>query len=204
MNLTKEVIGVVSGLIVLACAFPYSLRVYQQKTQPNLVSWSIWTVLGLAILLTFKSSGAKFNVWPAVGSFLSPLAVTVLLLWRGKKHKPQPFEILCLIFAVAAIILWWFLKDDPKQAAFALYVSLLGDACALLPTLKSCWSKPQKERPLVWMFYAFGYGLSLFAIEDRILPNYILPIYMVAGSTLVFLPLAIYRLRHPVRITEWI
>jgi hypothetical protein len=200
----RQLIGVLSGVIVGSCTLPYGLRVYQKKTKPNLVSWSIWTILGLAILLSYGSSGAKDNIWPAVGSFVSPLVITILLLWRGEKKKPEPLEVLCGLFGLVAIVLWWFLRTNPAEAAWALYVSIAGDACALVPTIRGCWKDPNRERPLVWMIYAVGYGLAMFAISEPTFANYILPIYMVTGASLVAIPLVLYRLHDRIPLSQWI
>ncbi|MEK7209134.1 MAG: hypothetical protein AAB677_02655, partial [Patescibacteria group bacterium] len=80
--MSAETIGLTSGLLVVASVIPYSIRTYQGKVQPNLTSWSLWTLIGLALLLTYKSSGAEANVWPAVFGFTNPLLITIIVLRR--------------------------------------------------------------------------------------------------------------------------
>ena len=131
----KEEIGLISGLLVMASIIPYAIRTYQKKIHPNLVSWSIWAVLGLALLLTYRSSGATTNVWPAVFGFTNPLLITILTFWRGEKKKPNELEIVCLVVGVLAIVLWWFVRDSKYLSQYALYVAIAADFCAVIPTI---------------------------------------------------------------------
>ncbi len=200
----KEVIGLISGLIVIVSVIPYAIRTYQCKIRPNLVSWSIWTILGLAILLTYKSSGATTNVWPAVFGFSNPCLITILAFWRGERNKPNKLEITCAAFGVISIILWWFVRDTKELAQYALYIAIVADSFAAIPTILFVWKTPDGDRPFAWALFAVGYGLVLFAIEERSFANYILPIYMTVGSTSITLPLILYRLRNKVPITQWV
>ncbi len=90
--MSAEMIGLISGLLVIISAIPYSIRTYQGKIHPNLTSWSLWMLIGLALLLTYKSSGAEANVWPAVFGFISPFFITILNLATARwmdKTKPN-------------------------------------------------------------------------------------------------------------------
>jgi len=78
--LNVETIGLISGLLTIASVIPYSIRTYQRKIHPNLTSWALWTAIGLALLLTYKSSGAKANIWPAI--FFVANAVIIWVIKR--------------------------------------------------------------------------------------------------------------------------
>ena len=200
----KETIGLLSGLIVTISVVPYAIRTFQCKIRPNLVSWSIWSILGLALLLTYRSSGATSNVWPAVFGFINPCLITALAFWRGERKKPNKLEIICVVIGLISIILWWFARDAKQLAQYALYIAIVADACAAIPTIVFVWKTPDGDRPFAWALFAIGYGLVLFAIEEQTLANYILPIYMSVGSLSVTFPLVLYRLRNKVPIAQWI
>jgi hypothetical protein len=200
----KETIGILAGVLITVSVIPYALRTYQRKITPNLVSWSIWALLGLAILLTYKSSGATSNVWPAVFGFTNPLLISVLLIWKGKREKPDAIETACVIVGVLSIAIWWFVKDSRYLSQYALYVALLADACAAIPTIKFVWTSPDKDRPFAWVVYSIGYGLGMLAIEEHTFANYVLPVYMCLGSASVAVPLVAYRIRHRLPVSEWI
>ncbi len=200
----KETIGLISGLIVALGVIPYAVRTYQRKISPNLVSWSIWSILGLAILLTYRSSGAKSNIWPAISGFINPLVVAILAAWRGERKKPNKLELFCAAAGILCIVFWWFVKDSRHLAQYALYVAILADICAAIPTISFVWKSPWEDRPFVWVSFAIGYGLTVFAIEENTFANYVLPIYMLIGGFTVSWPLIAYRLRQKLPLSEWI
>lgn len=203
--MSVEMIGLISGLLVIVSAIPYSIRTYQGKIQPNLTSWSLWTLIGFALLLTYKSSGAEANIWPAVFGFTNPLLITILILQRrGEWIKPNLVEITCLIFGLLSFGLWLEVRESTKLAQYALYLAIVADACAAIPTIVFVWTQPNDDRPFAWSFFAIGYGLVIFAITEHTFANYILPLYMFFGALSIALPLIIYRWRQKSPLSEWI
>ena len=84
---SAKLIGIISGSIVALSVIPYAIRTWQGKVTPVISSWSLWTVIALAILLSFIGSGANENKWTAVFGFTNPLIITVLAIWRKDSAK---------------------------------------------------------------------------------------------------------------------
>lgn len=188
----------------MGSAVPYAIRVFQRKIQPNLVSWSLWSLIGLALLLTYRSSGATSNVWPAVFGFFNPTLITVLALWRRERIKPERWELVCGAIGIASIVWWGFVYDEVSQAQFALYLAIVADGCASIPTIGFVWRSPDEDRPLAWGMFAMGYGLAIFAISDHTFANYALPVYMFIGASMIAGILAAHRVRNRLPVTEWV
>lgn len=203
--MSTETIGLISGLLVIVSAVPYSIRTYQGKIQPNLTSWSLWTLIGFSLLLTYKSSGAEANIWPAVFGFTNPLIITVLILQRrGEWTKPNRAEIACFVLGILSLGLWLRISESTELSRYALYLAIVADACAAIPTIAFVWTQPDGDRPFAWSFFAVGYGLVIFAITEHTFANYILPLYMFFGALSIALPLIIYRWRQKSPLSEWI
>lgn len=199
----KETIGLISGAIVAISAIPYFIRLYQRKIFPNLTSWSLWTLIGLAILLSYKSAGADSSIWPAVFGFTNPFIITIILLKRrGEWKKPEPYEKLCLIFGIISLVILFFTRKVEYFAQFALYTAIVADLCAAIPTIIQYWTNPVSDRPFAWSLFAIGYGIGIFAVKDHSWANDLLPIYMFFGAFLVATPLILHRIGKPIR--EWI
>ncbi len=79
-----KLIGEISGGLVIISIIPYALRVYQKKIKTIPTTWFLWSVIGLALLLTYKSSGANESMWPAVFGFTNPLFYFYLNLQKSK------------------------------------------------------------------------------------------------------------------------
>ncbi len=203
--MNAEMVGLISGLLVAVSAIPYSIRTYQGKIHPNLTSWSLWALIGLALLLTYKSSGAEANVWPAVIGFISPFFITILILRRHSRWtKPNRIEVACLAFGLLSLGLWLVVRESRELSQYALYLAIIADACAAIPTIVFVWTQPNGDRPFAWAFFAVGYGLAIFAITEHTFANYVLPLYMFFGALSITFPLAWYRWRNKIPLSEWI
>jgi hypothetical protein len=202
--MSVEMIGRIAGLIVMASVIPYAIRVFQRKIRPNLVTWSTWSIIGLALLLTYHSSGATSNIWPAVFGFSNPTIITIFALWRGTRTKPARWELVCGAIGIASIVWWGFIRDEVSQAQFALYLAIVADASAAIPTIGFVWRNPHEDRPFAWGVFGVDYGLAIFAITDHTFANYALPVYMFIGGSMIAGILAAHRVRNRLPVTEWI
>ena len=203
--MNAETIGMLSGLLVVISIIPYSIRTYQGKIQPNLTSWSLWSLIGLALLLTYKSSGAEANLWPAVFGFTNPTLITLLILKRrGEWTRPNNVEKSCIAFGILSLVLWLGVYDKKELAQYALYLAIVADACAAIPAIVFVWTRPDGDRPFAWLLFALGWGLAIFAITDHTFANYALPLWMIFGGSSVTVPLIWYRWKRRDPLMEWV
>lgn len=203
--MSVKIIGMIAGALVFCSIIPYAIRTYQGKIYPNITSFSLWTFIGLTLLITYKSSGAEANVWPAVSCFIRPFSITILLLLKNRNwQKPNRVEIVCLIIGFLALILWMFVCKSKELAQFALYLAILADACAAIPTIVFVWKNPAHDRPFAWTFMAIGYGLAIFSITENTFANYALPLYMIFVCLCISTPLVVFRIKYKYRLSEWI
>lgn len=206
--MNPETIGIVSGILVAVSVIPYAWRTYQGKIEPEPTSWFLWSLIGLAMLLTYKSSGAKANVWPAVTGFMNPLIVFLIMLRRSSKEQIlKKFTFVdkaCLITGLTSLVLWFFLRNSRELSQYALYIAIFADACAIIPTIDFVWRNPMKDRPFAWCMFGFAYGLTIFAITEHTVANYVLPIYMLVGATSIGSAMVLYRIRKKIPLHEWI
>jgi hypothetical protein len=134
---------------------------------------------------------------------INPIAIALLAWWKGSREKLSASDKACLILGIISIIIWWHLKKE--GATKALYIAIIADLCGAYPTAKLFSKKPWEDRPLMWILFAVGYALGIFAIPDneRTLTNYILPIYMVTMSSILSWLLVRYRLHVRDPFSEW-
>lgn len=198
-------IGALSGSLVFLSIVPYAIRTYEGKIQPVPTSWSLWSLIGLAVLLTYRSAGAAANVWPAVFGFTNPTVITILSVWRhGEWKKPTFSERLCFLFGVASLAMWIFMRKNPDLAQYGLYVAIAADICAAVPTIVFVWKEPEQDRPLAWIIFAIGYFLAIFALPQDTLANWILPLYMSLVALVVAFPLTLHRLSQRAPLKQWV
>jgi hypothetical protein len=201
--MTHELTGKISGAIVLLSGMLYVVQVLRKRSHPNFTSWSIWAVLGFAIWINYKTSGATDNVWPAFFGMINPIVIAIIALLNGTRDKLTLSDKFCLGFGLLSIVIWWFLER--RGASAALYVAILADLCAAYPTFRLFQREPWQDRPMMWILFAFGYGLAIFAIpdNDQSITNYILPVYMLTMSGILSWLLVRYRWKERQPFSEW-
>ena len=200
-----ELFGLASGFFVFVSIIPYGIRTWQGKIKPNVTSWSLWTVIDLTILLTYKSSGAEDNVWPAVFGFTNPLLTAILAIKRkGEFGKVSGLEKSCLIISLASLAMWVYLHENRNLVQYALYIAILADLCAAIPTIFFVWKNPLGDRPFAWGLFSLGYGLAIFSISENTIANFALPLYMFFGALSITSILSVHRIRNHIPLKEWI
>lgn len=200
-----EIIGIISGLLVIISIVPYTIRVWQGKIRPNITSWSLWSAIGFTILITYRDSGAEDNVWPAIFGFSNPLIVTILaIIRRGEKTAFGKIEWACAVTCIITLLVWGNVRSNPDHVQYALYLALLADLLAGIPTFVFVSKHPDQDRPFAWGMFGFAYILALGAIPEHSVANYVLPVYMFLGSMYISYQLTKYRIRSRSPINEWI
>lgn len=205
--MSTETFGHISGFLVAVCIIPYSIRVWQKKITPEPTSWLLWSILGLALLLTYKDSGAQDNIWPAVFGFTNPILIFLLILVKQKgrlKKITEKTDLFCLIAGLVSLLMWALMRKDPHLVQYALYIAIIADGLAAIPTIISYRNNPIEDRPFAWGLFSVGYGLAIFAINEHTIANYALPLYMFATSMIVTMLLSAFRIKQKIPLKEWI
>ena len=91
----------------------------------------------------------------------SALITILSILRRQKWREPNHAEKLCFLFGLASPVMWLLLRQSPTLAPYALYVALVADFCAALPTVHFVWTNPAEDRPIPWVLFGCGYFLAI-------------------------------------------
>lgn len=198
--------GEVSGGMVAVSGWFYTVRTWQHKNHPPLSSFTLWSIIGLALLLTYKSSGAKDNIWPAVFGFVNPLIILAVGIGRKNIQLEWPTELEwgCFICVTLSLVLWWHMRQDPSLAQYALYVAIIADYGAGIPMMKFAREEPAEEGPLAWIIFAVGFALAVFAVPSASVANYSLPTSSFILGMIIAWPLCQYRWRERRPAREWL
>lgn len=209
--MTKEQIGIISGLFVGIGFIPYMVRVWQGKiTHNSLTSWFLWSAIGFALLVTYDATGAKSNIWPAWGVFLDPVTIAAILIAKrkGKIGRISMMDWASIVFCFASLagLLYCkvYAKEYKELAAYPLYLAILADTCAAVPIIIEAWKDPLHDRPFAWVMLVAGYFTDLFALPDTKFESYILPIAICTLYSLLALPLIIKRIKLRYPLKQWI
>jgi hypothetical protein len=144
------------------------------------VSWSVWTLLGVLILASYRAVGAENTIWLAIATAVGPFAILLLALRHGQGGASR-LDIVCLLAALAGIGVWAFTSD-----AFAgLLCFLAADVMGAVPTVAKVWREPYSEPLPAWLLWFAGSAFQLAAVERWSVAIALFPLYFFAGQLLI-------------------
>ena len=153
----RELAGEIAGGFFFLAFFPYFIDILRHRTKPNKATWLIWTILGVLILLSYKSVGAHNTLPVAIAGAIGPFAILILSVWYGEGGTSK-LDIAGLIGSAIGIGAWW-LTTDPFVG---LVLFLATDWIAAFLTIVKTWKDPKSESLLAWVLW-FTSSLFQFA-----------------------------------------
>lgn len=166
-----EIIGLISGLLMVGASVPYIVDILKKKTKPERASWLIWTVLGIIAFFSQMAEGATNSLWMNGLDTFAVIAILVLSIKYGEGGLVKR-DIIALILAGNGLILWYF----TKEASIALYIVLGIDITGQILTVIKSYEDPESETFISWILFGIAGLLSAISVGEW---NFILLIYPI-------------------------
>ena len=170
-----ELFGIVSGLIGVVGYAPYVRDILSRSTQPDRVSWFIWTLEYAALLLALLAKGASSSLWLSGLQFVGVAIVFALSFKFGVGKIDHP-KILLLIGICLSLVMWFFTNN----ATLAILLLLAIEGSGVVLTVMKVYRQPSSETPITWLFISVAGLFGIVAIQPgqaNIL--YVYPIFLV-------------------------
>lgn len=167
---------------------PYVYAVVKGSARPSRVTWLIWSTLSWVILIASYQSGAKSTLFWLISAVFNSTLVLILSLWKGTWERSS-LEFLCLGFGATGVLLWYV----TRRAEYSVYVSMLVDVVAVLPTVKKVWRKAHSEPKIAWSFGFVAALLNVGAIDSLRMVILLPPFVVVGWHILVLAPMYLKR-----------
>jgi len=120
----------------------YVRNVFLGRSQPNRVTFFLWALVPAIAIAVGISVGETWALLPIFMVGFGPFLILIASFFNPKAYwKLGPFDYLCGLFAILAIVLWVLTKEP----AIAVLFSILSDGFAGLPTLVKSWNHPETE-----------------------------------------------------------
>lgn len=170
----QDVIGVISGLVLLYAFLPYWKAIKAGEIQPKKATWFVW-VVGDAI--GFIGQLADHTATIILGAAVFCAAYTFYLsLERGESGWTVTDKI-CLALSGTALMMWGVMHFVHSQHApdYAIAFSMLSLIIGAWPTWKSVWIDPTSEDEKAWKIFVASSALALFAIKKGTFADIVVP-----------------------------
>lgn len=185
-----DLLILLGALIGAAGLYPYIKSTINGSVRPQLVTWSIWTVLAGVLTISSLQQGQIASAALSAQAFVSCLII-VSLGWRGGLIRLTQLDILCLIGAVAGIGSLVVLRDPTT----ALFVAVAVDAIAFIPTFRHAWESPEEESLICFALSATSATLALTVaiMHQNQFDGLVYPLYAVLFNSATVIILLISR-----------
>ena len=157
----------------------YAIATLTGTACPNLVTWVLWAVAPLIGFFAQLSAGVGLPAVLTLAAGLGPLVVVVsALVSRHSYSTIGPFDIVCAVIAVAALVVWIGFDAAPTAVIFAVGA----DAAAALPTIRKAWRDPDSENLLFYVLVGVGATVTLMTLNSWTPSDWAFAVYMLALS----------------------
>jgi hypothetical protein len=166
-------------------ATPYIITILRGHTLPVRVTWGLWSL----ILWVGFAAQWQLESWDTLTFVLiDALQVTfifALSVWYGAPGWSR-IDTLCLVISLLAIITWR-LTADP---AYALYLMIMADLVAAVPTFVHAYTSPHEENGIPFLLFSLG-GIFTFMSNVRwdfhsiMFPLYLTVLNLCIGSLIL-------------------
>lgn len=178
--MNHTLIGQLAGLLAVLSVIPYIVSILRGHTKPERMTYLIWFIVDAVTVSSYIVAGARTTIWTGLVYVCSGLLIFCLSLKYGMGGF-STFDIVCLLLALAGVVMWIRTKDPLIALYFGNFVGLIG----YLPTIKKAYFLPKTENTLSWLMTAAAGTLNLFALTT-LRPNIaFLPIRSVITEGLI-------------------
>ena len=176
----KDVVGILSVLIMVGATWPYLYKVLRDEVRPHVFSWLIWTLTtGIAAAArTVVHAGP--GAWSQWAGALSCLIVALFTLSKTKQDIKRS-DIVAFVLALSAIPAW-MMTQNPLVAV--IIVTCI-DVAGYYPTFRKSYRAPHHEMFFNYIAAGIINALSLWANTDYSLTSTLFSSVMIVANTVL-------------------
>lgn len=172
----------ISALLRLLGGGAYLRATLQGKAKPNPLTWLLWAITPTITLVASLSVGETSGLLVTGALALSPLLVFITAMFKNPRSlKFDKLNLTCAGVAILGIVLWYFTSNQN----LAIFLAIVADFVASLPTLIKAQAKPESEYPPTYIMSATAMLLALLTIPSWNFTNSAFMIYVFVLNLLI-------------------
>lgn len=170
-----------AGILFFVGFVPYVVAILRRKTVPSPISWGIWALIDVLVLLAMRKEGAATG--QVGGATIGAFVITILALRFGTS-KMGLVEWISSVGAALGIILW----QTTGNPTTAIICSQSSAVLGAIPTCKKAYQKPEEEDRVAWLIWGLSCICALFAVKQWDLANALQPlVFATLEGVMIFL-----------------
>ncbi|WP_081168208.1 hypothetical protein [Lactococcus garvieae] len=184
-----EYVLIFSAAVTLYFALGYVKATIKGWVLPNKVTWFLWALAPMiAFFATLSSSDFSYGQIPVFMAGFTPLLVFGASFINKKSFwRITRFDVSCALLSLTTLLIWYITKNP----GLAIFLAIVSDALAALPTLIKAWRYPETESIRPFAAGIFTTGVAFIAIHTWNFAHVAFPVYLVLLNIVMTIILAI-------------
>jgi len=160
----------------------YARDTVRGLTEPNRVTWLLWTVAPLLAFISEVRQGVGMTSLMTLAYALCPLVVLVASFVNTRSTwKLGPFDIGCGLASCGGLVLWLVTAND----TVALFSFIVADLLAGLPTVLKSWRDPSTESPSAFLGGTLSTIVTLATVTTWTSAEVAFPVFVLAFNVVL-------------------
>lgn len=155
----QEILGYISGILVILSSVPYIRDILLNKTKPSRVTWFIWGILLCIAFFAQISEGGTWSLFLTGADFITVFFIFLLSIKKGVGGATK-LDIFSLVGSFLCLVLWYL----TSEALLALLLVIIIDFLGGLPTLIKAYKEPYTETLSAYIICASGAFVGIFSV----------------------------------------
>jgi hypothetical protein len=181
--------AILGALITVTGSASYARDTLRGRTQPNRVTWMLWTLAPLIAFAAEVTQGVGLESLMTLAVGVGPLLVVIASFLDARAYyRLTRFDAVCAGLSVAALVAWGVTGTGDVAIVF----SILADFFGLVPTLRKARREPESESASAFLASGCGAVITLLTVSVWSFANVGFPLYILAAdstlSTLILAP----------------
>lgn len=174
--------AILGALITVAGSASYARDTLRGRTQPNRVTWILWTVAPLIAFAAEVVQGVGLEALMTLAVGVGPLLVVIASYLDPRAYyRLTRFDGICAGLSLAALVAWGL----TGTGNVAILFSILADLFGLIPTLRKAYRDPASESASAFVASGCGAAITLLTVSVWTFANAAFALYiLVADVTL--------------------
>ena len=153
--------AILAAVITVAGNIAYARDTVRGRTQPNRVTWGLWSLAPMIAFAAELVQHAGLNALLTFSVGFGPLLVVAASFLDPKAYaRLTTLDIACGVLSLGALIGWAL----TRRGDVAIALSLISDALGAVPTLRKAYRDPGSESASAFVADVIGAALTLLTI----------------------------------------
>lgn len=186
----KAIFGILSAFFTFAGLVPYFLNINKREIYPHNLSWLGWFFITFIGAMAMLKDGGEWSVVIIFANSLSCLLIVIYSIYKKVGvWSTTVYDYMFFGLGILGIILW----QTFSLPILAIICSIVADLSFGIPTIIKAYKNPKSELPIAWLSCSIAGLLSLFAVKNLAIGQFLYPLYLFLYDTIVFLTLIIFK-----------